>query len=71
MEYAGPILTDNEKRYLKQGAVWVCWMQALRFLMDYLVGDKYYRVSDEDQNLRRAQGQLTLVDFLNSLDWWK
>jgi Ser/Thr protein kinase RdoA (MazF antagonist) len=34
---------------------------AVRFLIDYLQGDRYFRVDDAEHNLRRARAQLTLV----------
>lgn len=34
---------------------------AVRFLVDYLEGDRYFRVDDAEHNLRRARAQLSLV----------
>jgi Ser/Thr protein kinase RdoA (MazF antagonist) len=34
---------------------------AVRFLVDYLQGDRYFRVDDVEHNLRRARAQLSLV----------
>jgi Ser/Thr protein kinase RdoA (MazF antagonist) len=34
----------------------------LRFLMDHLEGDRYFRVTERGQNLRKARGQLALVE---------
>ena len=34
---------------------------AVRFLVDYLQGDRYFRVDDAEHNLRRARAQLSLV----------
>lgn len=44
----------------------VILVQALRFLTDYLSNDKYYRVKDENHNLRRAANQLNLAQELQS-----
>ncbi len=35
---------------------------ALRFLTDHLEGDRYFRVTERGQNLRKARVQLTLVE---------
>ncbi|MCG6862990.1 MAG: aminoglycoside phosphotransferase family protein, partial [Chromatiaceae bacterium] len=34
----------------------------LRFLTDHLEGDRYFRVSERGQNLRKAKIQLDLVE---------
>jgi len=38
--------------------------QAIRFLGDYLVGDKYYKIKYPDHNLVRAKNQLKLFQSL-------
>jgi hypothetical protein len=40
----------------------IVFEQGVRFLTDYLDGDRYYRVSDAEQNLRRTRGQLALLE---------
>jgi aminoglycoside phosphotransferase (APT) family kinase protein len=42
----------------------VILVQALRFLTDYLQNDVYYKVKDEQHNLRRALNQLQLAEEL-------
>jgi len=42
----------------------VILVQALRFLTDYLQNDIYYKVKDEQHNLRRALNQLHLAEEL-------
>jgi hypothetical protein len=39
----------------------ICWEQAVRFLTDYLEGDRYYPVSRPAHNLDRARTQLRLL----------
>lgn len=51
-------LTQAEKDHLMLGAQWVIWVQALRFLADYLVGDVYYPVKYPEHNLVRGRNQL-------------
>jgi hypothetical protein len=41
-------------------------VQALRFLTDFLEGNKYYKVSDEQHNLRRAANQLRFVEEMQA-----
>ncbi|MBK7408292.1 MAG: aminoglycoside phosphotransferase family protein [Saprospirales bacterium] len=55
-------LTSAERDNLFLGAQWVIWMQALRFLADYLTGDRYYPVQYETHNLVRARNQLRLLE---------
>ena len=35
--------------------------QVLRFLMDYIDGDKYYKINAPDQNLARTHAQYKLL----------
>lgn len=60
----GHWLTPAEREHIFLGARWVIWIQALRFLADYLVGDKYYPVQYESHNLVRARNQLRLLECL-------
>lgn len=46
----------------------VILVQALRFLTDYLQDDCYYKIKDEEHNLRRAANQLRLASELK--DYW-
>jgi Ser/Thr protein kinase RdoA (MazF antagonist)/NDP-sugar pyrophosphorylase family protein len=61
LKYTDDWLTPGEKTHLPIGARWVIWMQALRFLADYLIGDNYYPVAFPDQNLERAKTHLALL----------
>ncbi|MFI5279547.1 MAG: hypothetical protein ACHQU1_03550, partial [Gemmatimonadales bacterium] len=60
----GTILTPRERALLVHAGILITFEQALRFLTDYLEGDRYYRVADPDQNLRRARTQLRHLDSL-------
>ena len=55
------LLTETEKRTLALGAVAMTLECGVRFLSDYLDGDKYFRVHYEDQNLVRAKCHLHLA----------
>ncbi len=66
---AGSVLTAAEVESLATGAAVITLELASRFLMDYLVGDKYFRIEYPDQNLRRAQAQLKLFrDMMAHMD---
>ena len=67
LEKTGSWLTPAEKQHLFLGAQWVIWVQALRFLADYLVGDTYYPVAYETHNLVRARNQLKLLESFEFL----
>ena len=54
---------ENKLFTAAQGLVLV---QALRFLTDFLEGNKYYKVSDELHNLRRAANQLRFVEEMQA-----
>ena len=52
-----------------RGAAVITLELASRFLGDYLIGDKYFRIEYPEQNLRRAQAQLALfVDMMKHMD---
>ncbi len=62
-------LTPDEKKTLALGAVAMTAECGMRFLTDYLNGDKYFRVHYPDQNLVRARCQLKLAqDMIEKLD---
>lgn len=60
----GTILTPRERALLVHAGALITFEQAVRFLTDHLEGDRYYRVADPDQNLRRARTQLRHLDTL-------
>ena len=63
----GEWLTEQERARLKDGALWVIYVQALRFLTDYLQRDAYYKTQYPEQNLIRAKNQLALFHSLRTL----
>lgn len=68
----GSFLTDNEKRSLPLGAIAMTVECGIRFLTDYLNGDKYFRVHYPEHNLVRARCQLALArDMLKKFDEMK
>ena len=63
------LLTDTERETLALGAVAMTVECGMRFLTDYLDGDKYFRIHYEDQNLVRARCHLALAkDMIEHLD---
>jgi aminoglycoside phosphotransferase (APT) family kinase protein len=55
------MLTSEEVENLAFGAKLITYEQAIRFLIDYLNGDIYYRTNRPCQNLDRARNQIKLV----------
>ena len=54
-------LTEKEIRLMPMGAKLMTLECGMRFLADYLNGDKYFRVHREGHNLDRARTQFKLV----------
>jgi hypothetical protein len=57
-------LTDSEKKHIHYAGLLMIYMQALRFLTDYLSGDTYYRIEYPEQNFDRAVNQFSLLQSL-------
>ncbi len=57
----GHLLTSGENRYLHASGILLIYMQALRFMTDYLRNDQYYRVDYREQNFDRTKNQLVLL----------
>lgn len=58
------ILTETEKELILFSGKYIIYMQALRFLTDYLNGSIYYPITYPEQNLDRAKNQLKLLNEL-------
>ena len=62
-------LTDAERDTLALGAVAMTIECGMRFLTDYINGDKYFKIHYPDQNLVRARCHLVLArDMIKNLD---
>ena len=61
MEKAKHLFTLKEKRTLARGCTLMTYLQAVRFLTDYLDGDHYYPVTYPEHNLQRAKVQVRLL----------
>jgi Ser/Thr protein kinase RdoA (MazF antagonist) len=60
-EQAKVFLTEKEVESLIEGVLLFPYMQAVRFLTDYLQGDTYYKIQHAEHNLQRTRAQLKLV----------
>lgn len=58
------VLTDTEKTYFFYAGQFMIYMQALRFLTDFLNNDQYYQTQYITHNLVRAINQMELLDSL-------
>jgi len=61
MSEAKAFLTDAETESLLYGVFLLPYMQAVRFLTDYLEGDTYYKTHYTEHNLVRTHAQFKLV----------
>lgn len=57
-------LSKEEKQHLVYAGQFMVYMQAIRFLADYLNNDVYYGAKYEQHNLLRARNQLTLLNAI-------
>jgi Ser/Thr protein kinase RdoA (MazF antagonist) len=57
-------LTETEKKYFFYAGTFMIYMQALRFLTDYLDEDVYYGAKYPEHNFVRAKNQLVLLQRL-------
>jgi hypothetical protein len=61
---AGAFLTPAEKSYLVFSGKLITFTIGLRFLTDYLSGDRYFRVHRPGHNLDRCRTQFRLMDSI-------
>lgn len=59
-----PLLSREEKQHFVYAGKFLIYMQALRFLTDYLNNDVYYTPRYEKHNLARAENQVVLLQRL-------
>ncbi|MFZ6022902.1 MAG: phosphotransferase enzyme family protein [Bacteroidota bacterium] len=57
----GEELTSQEKEHFIYAGEFMIYMQALRFLSDYINGDVYYQARYSKHNMVRAQNQIALL----------
>lgn len=61
---AKSFLSSSEVQYLAFSAMYITIEQVLRFLMDYIDGDNYYKTQYDDHNLVRTRAQIKLCDSM-------
>ena len=61
IEETKSFLTEKEVEYLAFSAKYITYEQVLRFLMDYIDGDNYYKTKSPEHNLQRTRAQYKLL----------
>lgn len=64
LKEAKSFLTEKEIEYLAFSAKYITYEQVLRFLMDYIDGDNYYKTKSADHNLIRTRAQYKLLQSM-------
>ena len=64
MSSASSFLTETEIRLIPYGGRMMTYMQAVRFLTDYINGDTYYKTDYKDHNWDRAWAQFVYLTRL-------
>lgn len=67
MDGIGKDLSEAERKLLKQSGLILIYMQALRFLTDYLNNDIYYQIKYPEHNFYRAMNQFSLLCSMENL----
>ena len=57
-------MSASEKEWLAFSARYITFEQVLRFLMDYIDGDRYYKTAYADHNLVRTRAQYKLLQSM-------
>ena len=57
-------MTESEKEWLAFAGRYITFEQVLRFLMDYIDGDNYYKTAYADHNLVRTRAQYKLLQSM-------
>jgi Ser/Thr protein kinase RdoA (MazF antagonist) len=61
------LLTPQETALLAESAAVITYELAIRFLTDFLEGDRYFATSKPDHNLLRCRSQLQLLESIERL----
>ncbi|HTM99072.1 MAG TPA: phosphotransferase [Pedobacter sp.] len=64
----GDVLSANEKQLFVYAGKFLIYMQAVRFLTDYLNNDRYYGAKYDGHNFVRAKNQMLLLEKYNELE---
>lgn len=60
------LIDEAERQSLMEGVLLMPYMQAIRFLTDYLEGDQYFKTVHPEHNLQRARAQWHLYKLLEA-----
>lgn len=63
---AASFLNEKEVEYLAFSAKYITYEQVLRFLMDYIDGDNYYKIKSPQHNLIRTHAQYALLQSMEA-----
>lgn len=66
LSQAAKFLSPEELKYLAFSAIYITFEQVLRFLLDYINGDTYYKIKSPDHNLVRTRAQYKLLQSMES-----
>lgn len=66
LEEMKPYLTATELEYLAFSGIYLTYEQVLRFLMDYIDGDTYYKTKYPEHNLVRTHAQYALLTSMEA-----
>ncbi|TKG95827.1 aminoglycoside phosphotransferase family protein [Puteibacter caeruleilacunae] len=64
LEETKSFISPSELEYLAFSAKYITYEQVLRFLMDYIDGDNYYKVKSTEHNLVRTKAQYKLLQSM-------
>jgi Ser/Thr protein kinase RdoA (MazF antagonist) len=64
LEGAGDMLSEAERAALPLACRVITYELGMRFLTDFLEGDRYFRTERPDHNLERARAQLALLQSM-------
>lgn len=67
LQSAASFITPLEKEMLPYAAALFPYMQAVRFLTDYINGDTYYKTAYKEHNLVRTRNQVRLLECIEAL----
>jgi hypothetical protein len=65
LESVAPFVTEAERVYLVFAGKLITFTIGLRFLTDFLSGDKYFRIHRPEHNLDRCRTQFRLVESID------
>lgn len=64
LSYASRFMNEAEKELLRMGPQYITYEQIMRFLMDYIDGDIYYKTDYKEHNLVRTRAQQKLLEAM-------